>query len=116
VLSKFVHAGIKVIRIGLCASENLNSDTTYFAGPNHPALGELVVNQYYLCEIKKCLAGMSTTGKSLIIYAPKGSLSKVVGQKKRNKILLSEEFPDVRFAFKESARLSEYQIQIAEER
>ena len=47
VFDRFVKAGVKVIRIGLCSGENLSSDKTYFAGPNHPALGELVLNNYY---------------------------------------------------------------------
>ena len=51
VLEKFLEAGIDVIRIGLCASENLRAEDTYYAGPNHSALGELVINQVYYRKI-----------------------------------------------------------------
>ena len=55
VMKRFVEAGVEVIRVGLCSSENLSQDTTYFAGPNHPALGELVENELYYEIIKKKL-------------------------------------------------------------
>ncbi|MBQ9085280.1 MAG: radical SAM protein, partial [Clostridia bacterium] len=43
VYSYFLRKGVKVIRVGLCSSDNLVDDSKYFAGPNHPALGELVL-------------------------------------------------------------------------
>ena len=49
----FRDAQIPVIRIGLCAAENLSAPNSYFAGPNHAALGELVENEFYYELIKK---------------------------------------------------------------
>ena len=89
VVKKFRAAGVKVIRIGLCSSENLASDETYFAGPNHPALGELVENRIYRDRILSLAKELSTDKDSVIeIKVPRGELSKAVGQKKKNKFFL----------------------------
>lgn len=92
VLQKFVEAGLDVIRIGLCSSDNLLSDKTYFAGPNHPALGELVISELYYNIIKKKLSEMTLSDncKIEIIVSP-GAISKAIGQKRKNKIRLLED-------------------------
>lgn len=100
VLIKLRGAGIEVIRVGLCATENLESDKTYFAGPNHPALGELVENEVYYRLIKNEISKIpDTAGKELTVFVAKGEMSKAVGQKRKNKIRLVKEFGlyDVRF-------------------
>ena len=53
VMKCYIKNGVNVIRIGLHSSENLVSDSTYFAGPNHPALGELCENEIYLSLIEE---------------------------------------------------------------
>lgn len=89
VVSEFRKAGIQVIRIGLCSSDNLSSDNSYFAGPNHPALGELVENQIYFDKIINLAKNFNLNEDSVLcVNVPQGSLSKAVGQKKRNKTLL----------------------------
>ena len=111
VFSELIGAGVRVIRVGLCASENLASDDTYYAGPNHSALGELVLNQIYydkiFSEAKKLTLLNSDTLKVLV---PVGELSKAVGQKKRNKLLLTDTLGirDVRFY--ESSTLSDFEV------
>lgn len=91
VVKIFRSAGVKVIRVGLHASENLASEQTYFAGPNHAALGELVENKIYFDKIVTEANKLSLDSDTVIdIKVPKGALSKAVGQKKQNKILLIE--------------------------
>ncbi|MBE6563342.1 MAG: radical SAM protein [Ruminococcaceae bacterium] len=104
VLEAFEVSGVNCIRIGLCDSENLHSDTTYAAGPNHSALGELVMSRVFynrICrqvenflkkndlptdvslatdEEKKTLSSVK-----LEVWCPKGTVSKIVGNKKENK-------------------------------
>ena len=117
VLDKFIRAGINVIRIGLCASENLVSDDTYFSGPNHPALGELVMSEVYRIRIRNEILALGiSTGSSITVRVPMGALSKAQGQKKRNKILLTEEFRLNRVTFREDPSLSGYGISVTEER
>ena len=55
VLAVFVKNSVECIRIGLCESDNLHSEETFFAGPNHPSLGEMVKSALYLKKIEDCL-------------------------------------------------------------
>lgn len=93
VVSLLRESNVKVIRVGLCSSDNLSAEDTYFAGPNHPALGELVENRIYYDVISDKLKEISLDSETVVeIYIPRGALSKAVGQKKRNKFLLIESF------------------------
>ncbi len=113
VMKLFIDSGVNVIRVGLCASENLSDESTCFAGPNHSALGELVENEIYLKIIRERLSEEPKI-KNPIVFVPRGALSKAIGQKKRNKKILKEEFSlsDVIFAEKEN--LKDYEVEIME--
>lgn len=106
-----IDGGVRVIRIGLSDSESLHDNTTYYAGPNHPAIGEMVINHHYLEKIKEGLGLLSQEKiKDVKIYVPRGHMSKAVGQNKRNKRILSEMFGEVKFSFYELDTLSEYEV------
>ncbi len=91
VLRRFREGGVRVIRVGLCSSENLAADTTYYAGPNHPAIGELCENRIYFENILEQASSLPLDEDSVLsVCVSRGSLSKAVGQKKRNKLLLTE--------------------------
>ena len=111
VLEIFLNAGVEVIRIGLQASEGLTSDKSYIAGPNHAALGEMVIGEVYYNRILKILSEMniSDNDKITVLVSP-GSLSKAVGQRKRNKLRLCERYKNISFA--ESAEISEYEVSV----
>ena len=108
VFEMFVNNGVNVIRIGLQSSDNLSSDKTYVAGPNHPALGELVENEFYYNKIEKILSEMNFSDEKIEILVSHGNLSKAVGQRKINKLRLAEKYKNISFA--ESDKLSGYQI------
>lgn len=111
VLEIFLDAGVEVIRIGLQASEGLTSEDSYFAGPNHSALGEMVIGEVYYNKIVKTLSEKDfSDNANILVLVSKGSLSKAVGQKKRNKERLCERYKNIRFA--ESAELSGYEISV----
>ena len=113
VMKKFIDSGIEVIRVGLCSSENLSSDDTYFAGPNHAALGELVLGEIFYEIIKDELQRLSVSKEENIrVLVPRGSLSKAIGQNKRNKIRLQNEFEIKRIGFSETDDISGYRITI----
>lgn len=112
VFKMFCEAGIDVIRIGLCASENLTSDESYYAGPNHAALGELVENEYYYNKIYGMLLRSKISDERCIITVSHGSLSKVIGQKKINKLRLMSCFPSADFLFKEGADVFGYDVRL----
>lgn len=116
VLERFALAGVDVIRIGLCASENLSSEDTYFGGPNHSAIGELVINRLYYNRIYKSALNMALDSDTvLVVLVSKGSLSKAIGQRRKNKNLLIENLgvSDIRFV--ESDRLVGYEILLENE-
>lgn len=109
VLALFIDAGVEVIRIGLQSSENLTSEDSYLAGPNHSALGELVIGEVYYSKICEKLSRLDLTGEENIrVLVSRGALSKAVGQNKRNKLRLAERYKHIRFA--EADGIPEYQI------
>lgn len=110
VFEKLVDAGIDVIRIGLCASENLTSADSYFSGPNHAAIGELVENEFYYNKICNILSKSSIKDARCVISVSSGSLSKAIGQKKINKLRLKSAFSSLEFAFKEACDVKEYDV------
>ncbi|MBQ8689980.1 MAG: radical SAM protein [Clostridia bacterium] len=112
-LKIFKDAGIPVIRIGLCASDNLSAPDTYFAGPNHSALGELVENEFYYELIKEKIEKADVIGpQSVTVFGSRGSLSKMIGQKRKNKLRLIDDFPLISFSFAESADVEEYDVRL----
>lgn len=108
----FINNNVDILRIGLCASENLISDETYFDGPNHSALGELVYGEVYydlLCsEIEKS----RIDGGALIIEAPVGSSSKIIGQKKKNTERLEKKYGISSVKIIENREMPIYKIKI----
>ena len=89
----FRENGVNVLRIGLQSSENLSSDDEVYAGANHPAMGELVMGEYYYSLILSRLGeikGLADTAdkKRLIIYCAESEVSKISGHNRKNKIRL----------------------------
>ena len=117
-LEILIDAGVKILRIGLCDSENLHSDKTYFGGPNHPAIGELVEGEYYYRIIRERLLNEKITSQCAItIYAPVGQTSKIIGQSKKNKIRILREFGAASLRVVEDVGVKPYSVLlIAEER
>ena len=92
ILPLFEAAGITVIRLGLNPTDELSSGTAA-GGAYHPSLGELVRSEVIYKNIAFRLSQMGNTeGKILRISVPAGMVSKVIGQKKRNKLKLLENF------------------------
>ena len=116
VLEIFRESGVSVIRIGLCASDNLTNNEKYYAGPNHPALGEMVESSAYYNKIKNRLTKASYDDSVLRINVPKGHLSKAIGQKRCNYNRLIREFGFAEVIFKEDENLPDYELMIEEER
>lgn len=115
VLEEFIKAKLTVLRIGLCSSDNLSNSNTYFAGPNHPALGELVKSRVYYNRIC-CQLDLSSDIKDKVLYisVAKGETSKAVGQKKENKISLMQKYGIKNIIIREDDSLSEYDVRISQ--
>ena len=111
VLSLFVDAGVEVIRIGLQASEGLESRDSYVAGPNHPALGELIIGEYYYEKILNILSTANYAfDEHITVLVKPGSLSKAIGQNAKNKTRLKAVYKNIRFD--ESDGLKEYEVSV----
>ncbi len=114
VLDVFDSYGVRCLRVGLCDSENLHSEKTYAAGPNHSALGELVMSELFLKKIKKEIekTGENTEGKILTVECPVGAISKISGNKKLNKTKISQEYGIKKLKIVENPNLLGYNIKI----
>ncbi|MEG1743067.1 MAG: radical SAM protein [Clostridia bacterium] len=104
----FIDSNVKLLRIGLHSSENLKEAPF---GANHPALGELVEGEIYfkkICDLLKT----KKIGENITVYAPKGEISKAVGQKQKNKQRLIKEFGLKRLIFRECDTLEKYVVRV----
>lgn len=114
VYERFFNAGVKVIRIGLQATEALCDEGKFYAGASHSAMGELVLGEFYYRRIKDALADKTVPPHSSpVVFVPRGSVSRAVGQKKKNKLRLIEEFSFADVHFKEDANLAEGEIAVS---
>lgn len=93
VLAVFRERGVKVLRIGLHAGEELSSGDEIACGFYHPAMGELVEGELYYRRLRGELKAFSDlAGKAVTVTVPKGELSKAIGQRGRNRARLIQDF------------------------
>ena len=78
----FNNACIKVIRLGLHSIES----NSYVAGPWHPAFSELCYSKLYL---NNALNLLKQKGEYILFVNP-SSVSKMIGQRKENILLLKK--------------------------
>ena len=84
VLQLFRARALPCIRVGLCATESLTSPDAVYAGPNHPALGEMILGECLYQKVKKKILQVGLAGKGIILEVPPRELSATVGQHRRN--------------------------------
>lgn len=89
-LRVFEAHNVPVIRIGLCASDNLSDPACAVAGANHPAIGEMVRGELYYQKIRELLLGARAPVQT--IYIPARELSVAIGQHRQNLLRLRAEF------------------------
>lgn len=110
VLAVFAEQGLPVIRVGLCASENLASDDAV-AGATHSAIGELAMGELYYEIICRELDSLNVNGGQAVIAVPRGEISKAVGQRRKN-ILRFRDVYRTSVSFREDDELEIYKIKI----
>jgi len=83
-----------VIRIGLQSGDELYDPEVVYGGDYHPAIGELAESYVYYKKILEELNKQNDdlTGKALTVFCAKGHTSKVIGQKKMNKLKVIDKF------------------------
>ena len=87
--------GIKVIRIGLQATENINksAESEVAAGPIHPAFRQLVESKLMLKRMEAMIEDQGLTGaQRLTIKTGKANISNIVGQKRANIVHLKNRY------------------------
>lgn len=92
---KFSQRGIKVIRIGLQTSEDITLGRDVVAGPFHPAIGELVYSSIFRDIIENVIISKGVNyyeGKALTLKLNKKHISKVIGNKKANKLYFKDKY------------------------
>ncbi len=110
-LDVFLEHNVECLRIGLCESENLHEADTFAAGPNHPAMGELVRGEIYWNRIRTERTAVPISSENgLRIEVPRGELSAAIGQNGRNKQRIREEFAVKTIQFTENNSLKRYHI------
>lgn len=107
---RFDKEGISVIRIGLMASDNINTDADVVAGPYHPSIGELVQSEIYYRQIIK-----NIDSDAEILVNPK-DISAFIGNKKSNVERLKKSGFDVSFKINESVEQGKFKILRKEQR
>jgi histone acetyltransferase (RNA polymerase elongator complex component) len=83
-ISLFEEKSIRVIRVGLHASETLEAEIA--GGYYHPAFGELAENELFFRAIR---AEVNEPGRYVLYVHPK-NISKAVGQKRKNIVKLAQ--------------------------
>ena len=99
----FIENQVKVLRIGLHASDELDSEA-HVAGPYHKNFAEMVFSNIWKEKLTQTLTQTPTltptqtpTRKKIIINVPESQINHAIGWKGENKKLLSERFENVVF-------------------
>ncbi len=88
----FASCSIPVIRMGLQASPELDSETSVLAGPHHPAFGHLVYAELFLDKARALLQKDKTGPKSITFRIHPRSRSRLQGLYSQNLQILQKEF------------------------
>jgi len=80
----FRRENIRVIRMGLQATEDLEKNSRILAGPYHPAFGHLVYSQIFLDKAISAIKSANPKGASVVLHVHPRSASKMRGLKNRN--------------------------------
>ena len=84
VLQFFRARALPCIRVGLCATESLTSPDAVYAGPNHPALGEMILGECLYQKVRETVLQSGLAGQGIILEVPPRELSATIGQHRCN--------------------------------
>lgn len=90
VYKKLSAAGVKIIRVGLQADDELCADGNILAGPFHPSMGELVQSYLLREELTPQILQAARDGEDVIISCPRRLESKLRGLRNANIIYWKE--------------------------
>jgi histone acetyltransferase (RNA polymerase elongator complex component) len=88
----FKRKNIRVIRMGLQASEDLNQGAEIIAGPYHPSFGHLVLSSVFYDMARHELTKKPDTSRHVVINVHPRNISRLQGLNKTNIPALKKEF------------------------
>jgi histone acetyltransferase (RNA polymerase elongator complex component) len=88
----FEGAGIRVIRMGLQPTEELEEPGTILAGPFHPAFGQLVESSVLLDKMRDALRTRKEKATTAVLCVDSREVSAAIGQRRINIETLKKEF------------------------
>ena len=114
VLAVFDREKIPCLRAGLCESGNLHDPSSYFAGPNHPAIGELARSALMCDRMEAAISVLDTAveGQRLCFFVPPGKASVAAGQHRSNIRFLLDKYGIKSIKIIENPALIGYNIEI----
>jgi histone acetyltransferase (RNA polymerase elongator complex component) len=89
----FSRKNIRVIRMGLQATDDLEKGSTILAGPYHPAFGHLVYSEIFLDMAISAIESVNPEGHAVNLHVHPRSVSKMRGLKNMNITRLNKKFP-----------------------
>lgn len=110
-LLRFENAGVRVIKLGLHASELVEEEM--IGGFYHPAFRELCENEIFKNKIHSLLSGDVLCKNAVVAVSPK-NLSKAVGQNKSNILYFKDKSVDLKII--SDSKLSDREIILIEKR
>ncbi len=110
-LDMFREEDIKVLRIGLLGTDNINDESDVVAGPFHQSIGELCESESFYKRVNSYLD--NTEKNDIKIYVNPRYISVAVGNRKRNIKRLSEKYSDKNISLlqKESIPYGKFMIE-----
>ena len=97
-LKIFTAANVRVIRMGLQASEMMEDESMVLAGPWHPAFGHLVFAQMMYDRVCEKIDNQGKMPEKLILMVHPRSASRLRGDKNTNLKKLAQKYPGLDFS------------------
>jgi histone acetyltransferase (RNA polymerase elongator complex component) len=108
----FNSKNIRVIRMGLQASQDLENGSSILAGPYHPAFGHLVYSEIFLDLAVAQIESSALNADSISIRVNPGNVSKLRGLRNRNIEILKKKFGFESVAIRPDDTLAEDQLKV----
>lgn len=107
----FEKGGVKILRMGLHPSEELNNDESMLAGPFHPAFGQLVYSAIWKDLLEKELRKLEIPSKAaILIEVAPSQINAAVGNQGFNRKYFSRKLASVNFKALSSLKNREFNI------
>ncbi|HDQ16195.1 MAG TPA: radical SAM protein, partial [Bacteroidetes bacterium] len=105
----FEKAGIKILRVGLHQSEDLNDGEALLAGPYHPSLKELALSRIWHKQLQK-IPQQKKEDEKIIIEVNPSEINYAIGYHAANKKNLLQYFSEVKFISNTALKERNYHV------